>query len=193
MDSSPEAALAGKDIYLQKPTSLTVEEGRHMADIVQRTGRILQLGSQQRSDLQWRLACELVRNGRIGAVKEILIGLPYDPAGGSVAQQPVPSVLDYDFWLGATPQVHYIEDRVHPQKADLTARYDRPGWLRCEQFGAGMITGWARTMWISRTGPWIWNTPVPRRSPHTRSSPRRAPGYGMSTGTTTCGCGIPMA
>jgi predicted dehydrogenase len=137
-----EAALAGKDIYLQKPTSLTVEEGRHMADIVKRTGRILQLGSQQRSDLQWRLACELVRNGRIGTVKEILIGLPYDPAGGSVAQQTVPSVLDYDFWLGSTPQVHYTEDRVHPQKGDLSARYDRPGWLRCEQFGAGMITGW---------------------------------------------------
>lgn len=137
-----EAALAGKDIYLQKPTSLTVEEGRHMADVVKRTGRILQLGSQQRSDLQWRLACELVRNGRIGAVKEIQIGLPYDPAGGSASETPIPATLDYDFWLGSTPKVHYSEDRVHPQKATMEARYDRPGWLRCEQFGAGMITGW---------------------------------------------------
>ncbi len=137
-----EAVLAGKDVYLQKPTSLTIEEGRHMAAVVQRTGRILQLGSQQRSDLQWRLACELVRNGRIGAVKEILIGLPYDPAGGSTAQTPVPTNLDYDFWLGSTPTVHYTEDRVHPQTPELKARYDRPGWLRCEQFGAGMITGW---------------------------------------------------
>jgi predicted dehydrogenase len=137
-----EAALAGKDIYLQKPASLTIEEGRHMADVLKKTGRILQLGSQQRSALNWRLACELVRNGRIGKLKEIYIGLPYDPPGGNPAPMAKPANLNYDFWLGATPEVPYTEDRVHPQKADLRARYDRPGWLRCEQFGAGMITGW---------------------------------------------------
>jgi myo-inositol 2-dehydrogenase / D-chiro-inositol 1-dehydrogenase len=137
-----EAALAGKDIYLQKPTSLTVEEGRHMADVVKRSGRILQLGSQQRSHLQWRLACELVRNGRIGNIREIFIGLPYDPAGGDPGEIPLPPSLNYDFWLGSTPLVHYTEDRVHPQHPEMKVRYGRPGWLRCEQFGAGMITGW---------------------------------------------------
>lgn len=137
-----EAALAGKDIYLQKPASLTIEEGRHMAHVLKKTGRILQLGSQQRSALNWRLACELVRNGRIGKLKEIFIGLPYDPAGGNPAAMPKPAALDYDFWLGSTPEVAYTEDRVHPQTADVKSRYDRPGWLRCQQFGAGMITGW---------------------------------------------------
>jgi predicted dehydrogenase len=100
------------------------------------------LGSQQRSDIQFRLACELVRNGRIGKVLQIFIGLPVDPAGGEDRAMPVPSNLNYDMWLGSTLQVRYTEDRVHPQAAEPRARYDRPGWLRCEQFGAGMITGW---------------------------------------------------
>ena len=137
-----EAALAGKDVYLQKPASLTIAEGRQMADVIKRTGRILQLGSQQRSELQFRLACELIRNGRIGKIKEIFIGLPEDPSGDEEREMPVPKNLNYDAWLGSTPVVYYTEKRVHPQAQDLTARYDRPGWLRCEQFGAGMITGW---------------------------------------------------
>jgi myo-inositol 2-dehydrogenase / D-chiro-inositol 1-dehydrogenase len=137
-----EAALAGKDIYLQKPASLTILEGRQMADTIRSTGRILQLGSQQRSEMQFRLACELIRNGRIGKVKEIVIGLPYDPAGGNTKPMPVPANFDYDAWLGSTPMVPYTEDRVHPQSSDVRERYARPGWLRCEQFGAGMITGW---------------------------------------------------
>ena len=137
-----EAALAGKDIYLQKPASLTIREGRQMADVLRQTGRILQLGSQQRSEAQFRLACELVRNGRIGRIKEIFIGLPVDPAGDEEPEMPVPRNLDYDMWLGSTPIVPYTEKRVHPQSPDLKVRYDRPGWLRCEQFGAGMITGW---------------------------------------------------
>jgi myo-inositol 2-dehydrogenase/D-chiro-inositol 1-dehydrogenase len=137
-----EAALAGKDVYLQKPASLTIMEGRQMADVVKRTGRILQLGSQQRSDPRFRLACELVRNGRLGKIQEIFIGLPVDPSGDDEPKMPVPSNLDYDKWLGSTPDIYYTEKRVHPQSSNLKARYDRPGWLRCEQFGAGMITGW---------------------------------------------------
>ena len=137
-----EAALAGKDVYLQKPASLTIAEGRQMADTVQRTGRILQLGSQQRSEVQFRYACELVRNGRIGKVKEIFIGLPVDPSGDVEREMPVPANLNYDMWLGCTPNIFYTEKRVHPQSDNLRVRYDRPGWLRCEQFGAGMITGW---------------------------------------------------
>jgi len=137
-----EAALAGKAVYLQKPASLTIREGRQMADAVAKTGRILQLGSQQRSDFQFRFACELVRNGRIGKVQEIFIGLPTDPSGEVEKQQPVPRNLNYEAWLGSTPDVFYTEKRVHPQSEDPRVRYDRPGWLRCEQFGAGMITGW---------------------------------------------------
>jgi predicted dehydrogenase len=83
-----------------------------------------------------------VRNGRIGAIREIFIGLPVDPAGDEEPEMPVPSNLNYDAWIGSTPMVPYTEKRVHPQSPDLRVRYDRPGWLRCEQFGAGMITGW---------------------------------------------------
>ncbi len=137
-----EAALAGKDIYLQKPASLTIKEGRQMADTMKKTGRIFQQGSQQRSDPNFRTACELVRNGRIGKVQQVLIGLPVDPSGDVEPEMPVPANLSYDMWLGSTPMVYYTEKRVHPQAPDLKTRYDRPGWLRCEQFGAGMITGW---------------------------------------------------
>ncbi|MBW6501460.1 MAG: Gfo/Idh/MocA family oxidoreductase [Bacteroidales bacterium] len=135
-----EAALAGKDIYLQKPTSLTVTEGRLLSDVVQRKKVILQVGTQQRSSEQFRYAAELVRNGRIGRLETVKIGLPGDPSGPEAPPQPVPKNLNYDGWLGSTPEVYYTEIRVHPQNS-IT---DRPGWLRCEQFGAGMITGWGQ-------------------------------------------------
>lgn len=132
-----EAAEAGKDIYMQKPASLTISEGRAMSNAVHRTGRILQIGSQQRSMPQFRYAAELVRNGRIGQLKNVYVGLPGDPGGKEEPPMPIPANLNYDMWLGSTPYVYYTENRVHPQND-----YGRPGWLRCEQFGAGMITGW---------------------------------------------------
>jgi predicted dehydrogenase len=132
-----DAVRAGKHVYLQKPTSLTVAEGRRMSDAVNASGKVLQIGSQQRSMEQFRVACELVRNGRIGQLKEIEIRLPGDPPGGNPEEMPVPRGFNYDAWLGQTPWIPYTLDRVHPQQG-----YDRPGWLRCEQFGAGMITGW---------------------------------------------------
>lgn len=131
------AARAKKHIYLQKPASLTISEGRFVSDVVQRSGVKFQIGSQQRSSEQFRYAAELVRNGRIGDLKTVYVGLPGDPSGGEEAEMPIPENLDYDQWLGSTPYVYYTEKRVHPQNG-----FDRPGWLRCEQFGAGMITGW---------------------------------------------------
>ena len=132
-----QAVNAGKDVYLQKPASLTIDEGRALSNAVHRSGRIFQIGSQQRSSPQFRYAAELVRNGRIGELKTVQVGLPGDPSGDIEAEMPVPKGLNYDAWLGSTPHVYYTEKRVHPQSG-----YDRPGWLRCEQFGAGMITGW---------------------------------------------------
>lgn len=134
-----EAALAGKDIYLEKPTSLTIKEGRLLSDVVKKTKVILQVGTQQRSSTQFRVAAELVRNGRIGKLHTVKIGLPGDPSGPPAEKTPVPENLNYGMWLGSTPDVYYTEIRVHPQKD-----FDRPGWLRCEQFGAGMITGWGQ-------------------------------------------------
>jgi len=84
------AVRAGKDVYLQKPASLTIAEGRYLSNAVQASGRILQIGSQQRSWKQFHRACELVRNGRIGEVKHVEIGLPGDPAGGDATPMPVP-------------------------------------------------------------------------------------------------------
>src|SRR6266540_4059908 len=127
----------GKDVYLQKPASLTIAEGRAVSNAVHRSGQIFQIGSQQRSTVQFRYAAELVRNGRIGQIKTVEVGLPGDPSGEVEPEMPVPKNLNYDMWLGSTPVVYYTEKRVHPQVG-----YDRPGWLRCEQFGAGMITGW---------------------------------------------------
>ncbi len=156
------AVRAGKDVYLQKPASLTISEGRAVSDAVHRSGRIFQIGSQQRSSPQFRYAAELVRNGRIGRLQTVKIGLPGDPSGPVEPEMPVPPNLNYDMWLGSTPLVSYTENRVHPQTS-----YDRPGWLRCEQFGAGMITGWGShhidcahwAMDAEYTGPLeIWGT-----------------------------------
>lgn len=136
-----EAALAGKHIYLQKPTSLTIEEGRSMSNVVRQSGVTFQLGSQQRSVSPWpqfKKACELVRNGRIGKLHSVQVGLPADPPGGNTTEMPIPEGFNYDLWLGSTPYIYYTQDRVHNQK-DIESR---GGWLRMEQFGAGMITGW---------------------------------------------------
>lgn len=134
-----EAALAGKHIYVQKPTSLTIKEGRQLVDVVNKTGVVLQLGTQQRSSEQFRIAAELVRNGRIGKLHTVRIGLPGDPSGPDAPAMPVPSNLNFDMWLGSTPEVPYTEIGVHPQHD-----YSRPGWLRLENYGAGMITGWGQ-------------------------------------------------
>lgn len=135
-----EAALLGKDIYLQKPASLTIAEGRAMSDTVRKQKRILQIGSQQRASTPWpqfKRVCELVRNGRIGELKHVEVGLGTDPGCGVEPVMPVPANLDFDMWLGSTPLVDYTEKGVHPQ-----ADYSRPGWLRIDNYGAGMVTGW---------------------------------------------------
>ena len=150
------AVQAGKDVYLQKPASLTIAEGRALSNAVQKSGRIFQIGSQQRSSPQFRYAAELVRNGRIGRLKTVEVGLPVDPSGEVEPEMAVPANLKYEQWLGSTPRAYYTEKRVHPQTG-----YDRPGWLRCEQFGAGMITGWGAhhidsahwAMGTEQTGP----------------------------------------
>jgi predicted dehydrogenase len=146
-----EAALANKHVYLQKPTSLTVEEGRMLSNVVSQQNIILQVGTQQRSSPQFRYAAELVRNGRIGKLLNVKVGLPGDPAGPIAKTEPVPNSLNFNAWLGASPEMDYSEMLVHPQIG-----YGRPGWLRLEQFGAGMITGWGQHHFDSAA--WGMNT-----------------------------------
>jgi predicted dehydrogenase len=137
------AALAGKDIYVQKPLSMTLAEGRMVSNTVRTKGCMFQIGSQQRSTAQFRRACEYVRNGRIGKLHTVRIGLPTDPAGKDEPEMPVPSNLNYPMWLGCTPLAPYTENRVHSQNPDPKKRYsERPGWLRIESYSLGMITGW---------------------------------------------------
>ena len=104
---------------------------------MQASGRILQIGSQQRSTVQFRYAANWSATAASATLQRVEVGLPGDPPGGDKTPMPVPAGFNYDMWLGETPDVYYTVDRVHPPQ-----RLDRPGWLRCRQFGAGMITGW---------------------------------------------------
>jgi predicted dehydrogenase len=134
-------SLAGKAVYVQKPLSMTIAEGRQVSDTLRARKTAFQIGSQQRSDSPWpqfRRAVELVRNGRIGKLHTVQIGLPTDPSGEDEPEMPVPPNLNYEMWLGSTPLAPYTEKRVHPQNS-IT---DRPGWLRIESYCLGMITGW---------------------------------------------------
>jgi predicted dehydrogenase len=138
-----DALNAGKHVYVQKPAGRMYHEGVAMVKgQAAHPDLIVQFGTQQRSDGFFYDACMLVRNGRIGQIKEIEVGLPTDPSGGNPAEMPVPANLNYDAWMGWTPVAPYTEDRVHPNSKDPKKAYSRPGWLRCEQYCCGMITGW---------------------------------------------------
>lgn len=130
-----EAAKTGKDIYCQKPLSLTVAEGRAMSDAVKKYNRVFQTGSQQRSDENFRRACELVRNGRIGKLHTVRCGLPGGrPDFGKTAdhKQPeaVPEGFDYERWLGPAPEAPYAPARCH---VNFRWIYDYSG---------GQVTDW---------------------------------------------------
>jgi len=124
------AMRAGKDVYSEKPLTLTIDEGRKLIAVARETKRILQTGSQQRSDAHFRLACELVRNGRIGKLQQITTQLPSGPIGGPFATKPVPPELDWNFWLGQTPAVEYVPERCH-----VNFRF----WY---EYSGGTITDW---------------------------------------------------
>ena len=136
-----DAVRAGKDIYLEKPLTYSIGEGRELVKAVRENGRILQVGTHQRSFIYFQIACELVLNERLGKLKRILVTLPPDTGRGDPRPMPVPRNLNYDFWLGPAPEAPFTEDRVHPH-----ASYDRPGWIQIESYCLGMITGWGAHM-----------------------------------------------
>ena len=113
-----DACNAKKDIYCQKPLSLTIAEGRAMSSAVSRSHVVFQTGSQQRSDKRFRRACELVRNGRIGDLVSVRVGLPggrtdYAKTGGRKKTEPVPAGFDYNRWFGPAPDAPYAPARCH--------------------------------------------------------------------------------
>jgi predicted dehydrogenase len=137
-----QAVLAGKDVFVQKPLTYSISEAIALRTAVKAKKRILQTGSQQRSENPWntfRIASEAVRNGRIGKLKTVKIGLGIDePKGLKPAPQTPPATFDYERWLGAAPEQPYMELRCHPQDSIE----GRPGWITTEDFGLGMITNW---------------------------------------------------
>ena len=126
------AVRQGKDVYLEKPMSLTIEEGRVLADEVKRTGAILQHGAQQRSQRQFFRAVELVRNGKIGELEEIDVVLFPGHAGGSCTQEEPPEWFDYDLWLGPAPESPYCPEKCLPVR----------GWMYLSDYSGGRITEW---------------------------------------------------
>jgi len=107
------ALRAGKDIYGEKPLALTIAEGQAMVRAVRRHGRVWQTGSWQRSTGHFRHGCELVRNGRVGKLQRVEIGMGIGPVIEPQPVMPVPKSLDYDMWLGPAPWAPYTEKRVH--------------------------------------------------------------------------------
>lgn len=135
------AAKARKDIYVEKPVTYSIAEGQKLICAVRDNHCILQVGSQQRSSIYFRKACELVRNGRIGQLHTIRVCLPPDEGTGNPQTSAVPENLNYEMWMGSTAVAPYAEGRVHPQDG-----FGRPGWLQIERYCLGMITGWGAHM-----------------------------------------------
>jgi len=121
---------AGKDVYCEKPLTLTIAEGRDIVNATKRHGRVLQTGSQQRSDARFRLACELVRNGRVGRLRSVETHLPGGPVGGPFEAKAVPADFDWNLWLGPAPMTQYLPERTHGN-----FRW----WL---EYSGGMLTDW---------------------------------------------------
>jgi len=124
------AARAGKDMYGEKPLARTIAEGKRMVEAVHRYDRIWQTGSWQRSQGNFHHACELVRNGRIGKVTRVEVGLPTGGGGEVKAVQPVPENLDWDFWLGPAPWVPFRG----------VSHWD---WRWIMDYSGGQLTDWA--------------------------------------------------
>ncbi len=125
------AVRSGRDVYVEKPLGLTVEQDQVLRKAVRDHGRIFQLGTQQRSDEKFRKACEIVRNGGIGKLHTINVWSPASVAGGPTEQGPVPETLDYDRWLGPAPKVPYTIDRE-------TNKW----WWFISDYALGFIAGW---------------------------------------------------
>jgi myo-inositol 2-dehydrogenase/D-chiro-inositol 1-dehydrogenase len=133
------AAKAKKHFSIEKPLSLSVHQGRQLADAVKKYGVIARTDSEFRSVRNQNIAVELVRNGHLGDLKQIIITFPSDPTPVSTqADMPVPAGLNYDMWLGPAPFVPYTQKRVH----DLNQIDKRPNWMRIDTYAQGMISNW---------------------------------------------------
>ncbi|MCX7827104.1 MAG: Gfo/Idh/MocA family oxidoreductase, partial [Verrucomicrobiae bacterium] len=128
------ACQAGKDVYVEKPLSLTIREGRLMVEAARKYKRVFQTGSQQRSMRDNRIGCALVREGAIGRVHTV-IGANYpSPWNCAFPGQPVPDGLDWDMWCGPVEPVPFNKDLFLPRA--------KPGWISFRPYSGGEMTGW---------------------------------------------------
>ncbi|MCA9156380.1 MAG: Gfo/Idh/MocA family oxidoreductase, partial [Planctomycetales bacterium] len=125
-----DAVRAGKDVYCEKPLTLTILEAKRCIEAVEESGRVVQVGSWQRSDHRFRLAVEMVRQGRIGQLQKVEVVLGKNVTGGPFDRRRPPSNLNWDLWQGQTPDVPYIEERSH-----YTFRW----WY---EYSGGQMTDW---------------------------------------------------
>lgn len=125
-----EAMLAGKDVYCEKPLTLTIDEGKRICEVVRRTKRVFQVGTQQRSDAQFLLAVAIARSGRLGKQLKATCSIGGGPTGGPFTPEEPPAELDWDTWLGQCPVVPYTKQRCHS-----TFRW----WL---EYSGGKLTDW---------------------------------------------------
>jgi predicted dehydrogenase len=128
--TSIAAMRAGLDVYCEKPLALTIAEGRAMVQAARKYDRVFQTGNMQRSDATYRLACELVRNGRFGEIHTVEARIGDNPKGGPFKESDPPKSLDWDFWKGPTPDVSYIKERCH---------YEFRWWY---EYSGGKLTDW---------------------------------------------------
>ena len=124
------ALHAGKDVYCEKPLTLTIDEGKLLRAAVAKTGRVLQVGTQQRSTGPFLKALALVRRGRLGKVRRAVCAIGAGPRGGPFPTAPPPPGLNWDFWLGQAPEVPYVKQRCH---------YQFRWWL---EYSGGKLTDW---------------------------------------------------
>jgi len=135
------AANAKKHVYCEKPLAHSVEEGRMMADAVKRNNIVLQTGSMQRSRKNFRYACELVRNGYVGDIKEVLVSVGQGAVPCYLPPQPVPSVLNWDMWVGPAPFHEFNAELAPPVEKDIF-----PNWRNYKEYGGGFVSDWGAHM-----------------------------------------------
>jgi predicted dehydrogenase len=134
---SVDAMRAGKDVYVEKPMTLTIREGRIMVDVARETDRIVQVGSQQRSMEENRFGCELVRNGRLGELK-LVHGSNYpSPWDCPLPEEEAPEEIDWDMWCGPTEPRGYHKELYLPR-----VRGHEAGWISYTRYSGGEMTGW---------------------------------------------------
>ncbi len=136
-----EAAEAGKDIFCEKPLSLTVKEGRAMVDATRKSKRVFQTGSMQRSWPEFRQAVELVRNGYIGDIKTVKVSVGGPPLPYDLPEETIPEGLNWDGWLGPNTPVAFNVELAPPLSQDVF-----PNWRKYKEFGGGGMTDWGAHM-----------------------------------------------